>query len=306
MDRSEQTGLGVAIVGHVALFALLSISLISAAKLPPLKSEPLDVVLVDDIGLQTAVPQPATEPPAPAESPEPTPAPPQPAAAPDPVPTPPAPEPKPAPAARSRDVPQTRPPEPRATPRPTPAPAPKPKAREQVSQEDRRRPDNTRSHVERRERATPAAAPARQQGAQQEARASRLSSRMFANLSDSPAGKASAPRASAVSANAMQGIAAAIKRQVQPCYELGALAGTPAMQIVTVMRLRFAPDGKVQGTPTVVEQTGVDASNRAYQQQITDVGRRAVMRCAPLRLPANLYEGGWEDIEFTFRPGEFG
>jgi len=128
---------------------------------------------------------------------------------------------------------------------------------------------------------------------------------MFANLSDGP-GRAKAPRASAVSAVAMQGIAAAIKRQVQPCYELGSLAGTPAMSIVTVMRLRFARDGTVQGTPTVVEQTGVDGSNRAYQRQISEVGRRAVMRCSPLRLPTDLYEGGWEDIEFTFRPGEFG
>lgn len=342
MDRAEGTGLGVAIVGHVALFALLSLGLVSTAKLPPFKSEPLDVVLVDKIGFETAVPQPATESPAPAEAPEV--AQPTPEAVRDPAPTPPAPRPEPTPPpppppapapkpttppARSRDVPQTRPTEPRPAPRPKPTPEPQPPRREQVSQEDRRRPDNTRSRVERRQPAPATAArqpaptrearqpaqptrtagrdaPAQQRETPQPARGSRLSSRMFANLSDSPAGKATAPRASAVSALAMQGIAAAIKRQVQPCYELGALSGTPAMQIVTVMRLRFSRDGTVTGTPQVTDQTGVDGSNRAYQQQITDVARRAVLRCSPLRLPAELYEGGWEDIEFTFRPGELG
>ena len=45
----------------------------------------------------------------------------------------------------------------------------------------------------------------------------------------------------------MNGLGAAIKRQVQPCYELGALGGTPAMSIVTVLHLRFNPDGSVAG-----------------------------------------------------------
>jgi len=54
----------------------------------------------------------------------------------------------------------------------------------------------------------------------------------------------------------------------------------------------------------VVEQTGVNAGNRSYAQQMADVSRRAVLRCAPLKLPPELYEGGWEEIEMGFIPGQ--
>jgi len=117
------------------------------------------------------------------------------------------------------------------------------------------------------------------------------------------AGKGENARA-AITGAAMNGLAAAIKRQVQPCYELGALGGTPAMQIVTTLRLRYNKDGSVAGNPQIVEQTGINAGNRAYAQQIAEVARRAVLRCAPVHLPAELYEGGWDDLNFRFTPGQ--
>jgi hypothetical protein len=117
------------------------------------------------------------------------------------------------------------------------------------------------------------------------------------------AGKGETARA-AVSGAAMNGLAAAIKRQVQPCYELGGLGGTPAMQIVTTLRLRYNKDGSVAGNPQVVDQTGINAGNRAYAQQIADVARRAVLRCSPVHLPAELYDGGWDDLDFRFTPGQ--
>jgi hypothetical protein len=117
------------------------------------------------------------------------------------------------------------------------------------------------------------------------------------------AGKGETARAS-ISGAAMNGLAAAIKRQVQPCYELGGLGGTPAMQIVTTLRLRYNPDGSVAGNPQVVDQSGVNAGNRAYAQQIAEVARRAVLRCSPVHLPAELYQGGWDDLNFRFTPGQ--
>jgi hypothetical protein len=117
------------------------------------------------------------------------------------------------------------------------------------------------------------------------------------------AGKGTTARA-AISGPAVQGLAAAIKRQVQPCYDLGSLSGTPAMQIVTVLQLRFNPDGSVAGTPQVVEQPGVNAGNSRYAAQMVDVSRRAVLKCSPLKLPAELYEGGWENITMGFIPGQ--
>ena len=117
-------------------------------------------------------------------------------------------------------------------------------------------------------------------------------------------GKAQAPHAQAISALAMNGLAAAIKRQIQPCYELGSLAGTPAMSIVTTLNLRFNKDGSIAGTPTLVGQTGLDDTNGSYAKQIAEVGRRAVLRCAPLKLPSELYPGGWDNLNFRFTPGQ--
>ena len=55
---------------------------------------------------------------------------------------------------------------------------------------------------------------------------------------------------------------------------------------------------------TRIEQTGVSEGNRAYAKQMVEVSRRAVLRCAPLRLPAELYAGGWENITMGFIPGQ--
>lgn len=89
MERAEATGLGVAVVGHAALFAALSLALFRAPSfIPP--SDAIEVSFADDVALQSASPAPAAEPPAPATAPDlgaieeapsapsPSPAPPQP------------------------------------------------------------------------------------------------------------------------------------------------------------------------------------------------------------------------------------
>jgi len=301
MDRAERAGFGIAIAGHVLLFAILSLGLVSTAKLPPPVSEPIDVQFVDAVGMRSAAPRKAAEPPAPSEAPEV--GKPEEAAAPEPTPAPPEPKPAPTPprpAPAPKPEPRATPPKPAPEPKPAPKPQPKPAekaapARPVEASEPRRRPDHPA------ETARPApAAPAKPKG-------SLLGPNFLKGIvSEKSSGKAQTPRASTVSAQAMAGLAAAIKRQVQPCYELGSLQGTPAMQIVTVLRLRFNRDGTVSGTPSVEEQSGVTGDNAGYRQQIADVARRAVLRCAPLRLPPELYEGGWEDIQFVFTPGQMG
>lgn len=104
----------------------------------------------------------------------------------------------------------------------------------------------------------------------------------------------------------MQGLAAALARQFKPCYELGSLQGTSAMSIVTTLRLRYKPDGTVALAPQMVEQTGIEASNRSYSQQMSDIAKRAVLRCSPVRLPEELYKGGWEDFQLRFIPSQLG
>lgn len=310
MDRAERAGLGAALAGHVALLALLSLGLVSTAKLPPIRSEPIDVQFVDEVGRQSAAPA-TTEAPAPSEAPklakpaeppppapepepEPTPPKPEPAPKPKPKPAPPQPAPKPAKPKETAEKPAEKP-APRASAKP--APAAKAPARPVVpatpDERGRRRPDRAEEGAGSPTKAAKAAG-------------SKLGPDFLKGIADTPKGKAQVPKAATVSALQLSGLAAAIKRQVQPCYELGSLGGTPAMSIVTVLRLQFNRDGTVIGTPAVSDHNGINDDNRAYTKQMDDVARRAVLRCAPLRLPPDLYDGGWSDIELTFRPGQMG
>jgi outer membrane biosynthesis protein TonB len=266
MDRAERTSFGIAAAGHVVLFGALSLGLLTTSKPKPPMNDPMEVQLVDEIGLRSAMPTPAVEPPAPSEAaevgpPEET----------EPAPAPPPPEPTPAP------------PQPTPKAAPVPIPQPKPAAAKPVppDEQPRRRPDKT---------------------ATEKPRGSRLGPDFLKGISpEKSAGKATTPRAAAVSAQAMAGLAAAIAAQVKPCYVVPA-GGTDSGNIITVLRLRFKPDGSVSTEPRIAEQSGVTESNQAYARQIGEAARRAVLRCSPLRLPAELYEGGWEDIEFVFNP----
>ncbi len=125
MDRAEATGLGVAVVGHVALLAALTLGLF-AASTPPLVSDAISVSFVDDVALVSASPTPAAEPPAQATAPE--------AGPPE----------EAAPAAPSELAPA--PPTPRtAAPAPERARQPQPKA----DPTDRRRPEEARGRSQR-------------------------------------------------------------------------------------------------------------------------------------------------------------
>jgi outer membrane biosynthesis protein TonB len=279
MDKADRTGLGIAIAGHVILLAALTIGL--AWRVPPaMKSEVMDVQLVDAIGLQSAAPEPATE--APQEAEAPAIAPPAEAPPPAPAPEPPRPEPKPVP------------PKPEAPVAEKPAPPSKPQPKQKLLP-DILKDVRTAANREKASRAKDAKA--------ERAAGGRIGPDFLKGVLGASAGKGERARA-ALTGDALNGLAAAIKRQVQPCYDLGALAGTPAMQIVTVLQMRFNPDGSVSGTPHLVEQQGVTDANRAYARQMIDVSRRAVLRCAPLKLPAELYAGGWENITMGFIPGQ--
>ena len=92
MQRAEQAGLGLSVAGHVAIFTILSLGLFAAVKPPVPITQPIDVQIVDEVGLTDTAPEPPKV--APAQSvapevgipeeatPEPAPAPPTPAPAP--------------------------------------------------------------------------------------------------------------------------------------------------------------------------------------------------------------------------------
>jgi outer membrane biosynthesis protein TonB len=286
VDRAEATGFGVAAAGHAVLLGVLSLGFANATR-PPLMADPIEVAFVDEIGLKAAVTEASTEDPAEAQAPE---AGPPEEAAPEPVPAPPEPTPTP-----PQPLPKAAVPEPKPQPKERPAkPAPA-KAEEKKPAPSRPAPAKTAA-------AKPAESNAAGSGKQ--ARASRIGSDFLKGLSDPSSGKAEKPRA-AVSSRNMAGLVQAIREQVKPCYVVPT-GGEDSDSIQTVLRLRFREDGSIATPPTVAEQSGITSSNRSYAKQMADAARRAVLRCAPLKLPADLYEGGWEDIEFVFNPRAMG
>lgn len=281
MDRSEKIGLSVAIAGHIVLFTLLSASILWHRP-PPSAHAPMDVTLSSEAALESAAPK-ITQ--APAESQAPEVGKPAEAAQAAPLKTP-APEPQPAP-------------QPKAAPQPKPAPAAKP----------------TPEKEQPKAQAKPEVAPKKTRGHQSSAvepreRGSRLGDDFLKGITaEKTNSRTQAPRAAKIGAQDIANINGLIKRQVQPCYDLGALKGTSAMSIVTVINLRFRRDGSV-ASATLVDQQGISGGNQQYARQLFDLGRRAVLRCSPLKgLPPELYHtdnGGWENINFTFRPTDFG
>jgi hypothetical protein len=108
---------------------------------------------------------------------------------------------------------------------------------------------------------------------------------------------------------AEQGIAPELARkvtadaaeQVRRCYRTPKILGE-GKRIITRLHVRYAPDGTVIGLPTVVSQSGVTPSNRLFADEMAQAAIASVVRCSPLRLPAELYEFGWNNFELTFSP----
>ena len=287
MDVAERKGLGLALAGHLLLFAALSLSLLFHTPPKHLPPESMDVQLVGPVGLHAQLPKPSSEPPAESQATqagppqEATPPKPTPAPAPQPAPLPtPAPLPKPAPVPKPEPVPQ-------------PKPAPKPAPSKPAPPQPARLSDDFMKDIK---------ASAAQE---KKATGARLGPDFLKGITaDKTGGKSSTPRAT-ISGLQMRGLAAAIAAQVKPCYVIPS-GGADAASIVTIMRLRFNRDGSVSGTPSVTDHQGVTGTNQSYVRQMDDAAIRAVLRCSPLKLPSELYEGGWEDIEFAFYPRAMG
>ena len=112
----------------------------------------------------------------------------------------------------------------------------------------------------------------------------------------------SLPKGAQIDNRATATLVQAISQQVRPCWNLP-IGGRDVSSINTVLHIRFARTGAVLGQIEVVSQSGVTAANMSYAKPMADAAKRAVLRCAPLRLPPDLYEL-WQDIEFNFDPSK--
>ncbi|MFK7841017.1 MAG: hypothetical protein AB8B54_02025, partial [Sphingorhabdus sp.] len=69
MEKAEKIGLGIAAVGHVALFGALSLSVLSSTN-DAFRNKPIEVMIADEVGLESAAPNPAKITPATSVAPE--------------------------------------------------------------------------------------------------------------------------------------------------------------------------------------------------------------------------------------------
>jgi hypothetical protein len=98
----------------------------------------------------------------------------------------------------------------------------------------------------------------------------------------------------------MATLEAAIRAQIAPCWN-PPVGGQDVRNMTAVLRIRLNRDGSVASPPEFVSQTGATEANAAYARAFVETARRAVLRCAPLDLPAELY-GEWREFELNFDP----
>jgi outer membrane biosynthesis protein TonB len=290
MERSEKTGLGIAVGGHVLLFGALSLGwLLSPPPAPP-PPPPMDVSMVDDIGLTAQAPQSTVAPTA-SKAPDTGPAeqaPPPAAAAPAPVPAPPV------------KQPDTIPP-----PKPAPKPAPAPKTPAKPTPDKSKTPPKRDAAALSKMMADVQAEGQSADAKGKKQRASLLGDDFRKTLAQGRANTNSdAPQAAAIDAKALAGIVDAIRRQIQPCADRQINPGPGANTIRVVLNLRLNRDGTLASTPTVVRTSGVDDDNGRYARRVVDLGVAAFKGCSPLKLPEEYYataNGGWSNLNYIWQ-----
>lgn len=280
---SERSSLAVALAAHVVLLAVLSLGLRSIPP-PPSMADPIPVELVTiaDETRIVAPPKPSIKA-APRETVEAT----------APEPTPPAPEPKAVPAPE---------------PDPLPVPAPKPEKAKPP------KPEKIKPVEKPIEKPTPLklekAKPAPKL----------LDAEALSTLLDKSIPKAKVkpldtsalaksiekamPKTARVDPRATASLIAAIRAQVTPCWNLP-IGGASAGRMTVLLHIEINRDGSIAGRPGIVSQTGVTGGNGDYARAFAETARRAVLRCAPLKLPADLYDQ-WKAVEINFDPVDLG
>ena len=272
MQRAEATGLGVAAAGHLALFGILSLGLTLAPKPVPPLTQPVDIQIVDEVGLRDTVPNPSPVEPAPSVAPEV--GPPVEAPTPEPI-TAPLPKVAPAPTPPKPMPPKPTPKVAAPASKPAPKPTPKPAAKAQ--------PTSPRTKL--------ALDLSRPQ--QQAPRGSRLGNDFLKGVSDRPsAGTAQTPRAAAGPA-VEASLAREVLRQLKPHWK--APTGADAEKLRTTLSISLARDGTVAAV-RVIETTGQTDSNRGQVRLHQEAAVKAVRLAAPFVLPAELYDA-WKVLE---------
>lgn len=108
------------------------------------------------------------------------------------------------------------------------------------------------------------------------------------------------PKGARISPRQVATLEQAIRAQIAPCWN-PPIGGADVSGMAVVLRIRLHGNGTVVALPELVSQTGASAGNQAYARAFAEAARRAVLRCAPFDLPADLY-AHWRDFELNFDP----
>ena len=274
LRTDERFGLGVAVLLHVALVAVLVIQP-GKDEVPPLP-ERMTVSLASDVSLASTAPDPVAvsrAAVAPTLSDEPQVAPPIEQAQPEPIPAP-------------RPVATTPPPRPVPTraavqPRTPPKAAPR--------QETPRRTERPAAQPSRA-----AVAPKPPKPAAKPAGGSRIGADFLPGAGDSATSSETRMPASQIGASAKASLAQAIARQLRPHWS--APQGADAEQLVTILSFSLNPDGSLSGRPRLVKQSGITDSNAPQKDLHAERAIRAVQLAAPFDLPPEYYEA-WKRVD---------
>lgn len=274
LRREERIGLGIAAAAHVALLAALVLHVRDEPASLPIP-ERMEVSLASEVSLESTAPDPSAEPQAaiaPVLAPEPAPMPepaPQLQPRPEPVIERPVERVQPAPRPTSRPTPAPTPtPRPTATARPTPNPTPAPAPR-----------------------ATAQPAPRPTQAAR--SGGSRLGDDFLDGVGGSERSESRGTPAARAGPAEQASITAAIIRQIKPHWN--APQGVDAERLVTILSWELNRDGSLKGRPRVVDQQGINDSNRPQAPLHAERAIRAVQLAAPFNLPDEYYDA-WKSV----------
>lgn len=257
MDRGEGVGLALAVAGHIALFGLLSAAFIAHSEPKKLENTPIEVALVDEVGLESTAPVPTVEEPAaklsPVEAPiEPESAPPQPVEKAEPVAKPEPAPPKPAPA-------------------PVPKPAPKPPAKP-----------------------APAAPPAKPVTNRATKPTGRLDG-IVAGLTDKPSTSTSTtPPAKTAGPEVKSALISELARKLRPFWR--SPTGADVDKLRTVVRVQLDESGKIVSMGECQQKGTVTDSNRPQVELHCENAKRAIRLAAPYNTFPPEYYNVWKVI----------
>ncbi|WP_417622769.1 cell envelope biogenesis protein TolA [Parasphingorhabdus sp.] len=259
MEKAEKIGLGIAAAGHVALFGALSLSVLSSTN-EAFRNKPIEVMIADEVGLESAAPDPAMITPATSVAPE-----------------------LGAPEESSLVEPEPLPEPPKAEARPTPAVAPAP-----VSREPRRRPDKPASTTARAE-------PQPKPKQKPKPRGSRLGDDFLKGVTDASSvsrnQNIAAEKASAATVASLQReLYRLVKQKWRPP------TGADAELLRTKVTARLDSEGRIIGTPTATT-TGITPSNRSQVDVHQERAIAAVQLAAPYTTFPEKFYDEWKVIE---------